>query len=92
MFSPMVNIMERLNEARWVPFLKVFEGTVISFYSSYCNKNVALIYSVAFCEKKIKDCLPHPVSSTNYCSLNPLRPNSDQHQFSPNNIHTMSRD
>ena len=27
-----------------------------------------------------------------FCSLNPLSPNSDQHQFSPNNIHTMSRD
>ena len=25
-------------------------------------------------------------------SLNPLSPNSDQHQFPPNNIHTMSRD
>ena len=24
--------------------------------------------------------------------LNPLSPNSDQHQFSPNDIHTMSRD
>ena len=24
--------------------------------------------------------------------LNPSSPNSDQHQFSPNNIHTMSRD
>ena len=24
--------------------------------------------------------------------VNPLSPNSDQHQFSPNNIHTMSRD
>ena len=24
--------------------------------------------------------------------INPLSPNSDQHQFSPNNIHTMSRD
>ena len=24
--------------------------------------------------------------------FNPLSPNSDQHQFSPNNIHTMSRD
>ena len=25
-------------------------------------------------------------------SINPLSPNSDQHQFSPNNIHTLSRD
>ena len=25
-------------------------------------------------------------------SYNPLPPISDQHQFSPNNIHTMSRD
>ena len=25
-------------------------------------------------------------------SFNPLSPNSDQHQFSPNNIHTLSRD
>ena len=25
-------------------------------------------------------------------SINPLIPNSDQHQFSPNDIHTMSRD
>ena len=25
-------------------------------------------------------------------SFNPLSPNSDQHQFSPNNIHTVSRD
>ena len=25
-------------------------------------------------------------------TINPLSPNSDQHQFSPNNIHTMSRD
>ena len=24
--------------------------------------------------------------------LNPLSPNSDQHQFSPNDIHTMSRE
>ena len=24
--------------------------------------------------------------------LNPLSPNGDQHQFSPNNIHTLSRD
>ena len=24
--------------------------------------------------------------------FNPLSPNSDQHQFSPNNIHTLSRD
>ena len=26
-----------------------------------------------------------------YC-VNPLSPNSDQHQFSPNNIHALSRD
>ena len=26
------------------------------------------------------------------CSLNPLSPNSDQHQFSPNDIRTLSRD
>ena len=25
-------------------------------------------------------------------ALNPLSPNGDQHQFSPNNIHTLSRD
>jgi len=25
-------------------------------------------------------------------SLNPLSPSSDQHQFSPNDIHTLSRD
>ena len=25
-------------------------------------------------------------------SINPLSSNSDQHQFSPNNIHTLSRD
>ena len=25
-------------------------------------------------------------------SINPLSPNSDQQQFSPNNIHTLSRD
>ena len=24
--------------------------------------------------------------------INPLSPNSDQHQFSPNNIHTLSRE
>ena len=24
--------------------------------------------------------------------LNPLSPNGDQHQFSPNNVHTLSRD
>ena len=24
--------------------------------------------------------------------MHPLSPNSDQHQFSPNNIHTLSRD
>ena len=24
--------------------------------------------------------------------INPLSPNSDRHQFSPNNIHTLSRD
>ena len=24
--------------------------------------------------------------------INPLSPNGDQHQFSPNNIHTLSRD
>ena len=35
-------------------------------------------------------CLPpFPINMT---LLNPLSPNSDQHQFSPNNIHTMSRD
>ena len=28
----------------------------------------------------------------NFEYLNPLSPNSDQHQFSPNNIHTLSRD
>ena len=27
-----------------------------------------------------------------YTIFNPLSPNSDQHQFSPNNIHTLSRD
>ena len=27
-----------------------------------------------------------------YMHVNPLSPNSDQHQFSPNNIYTMSRD
>jgi len=27
-----------------------------------------------------------------YCAINPLSPNGDQHQFSPNNIHTLSRD
>ena len=26
------------------------------------------------------------------CHLDPLSHNSDQHQFSPNNIHTVSRD
>ena len=25
-------------------------------------------------------------------SINPLSPKSDQHQFSPNNIHTLSRE
>ena len=29
----------------------------------------------------------HPITL-----LNPLSPNSDYHQFSPNDIHTMSRD
>ena len=33
------------------------------------------------------------VLSYGSCSfLNPLSPNGDQHQFSPNNIHTLSRD
>ena len=27
-----------------------------------------------------------------WTGFNPLSPNSDQHQFSPNNIHTISRD
>jgi len=26
------------------------------------------------------------------CVINPLSPNGDQHQFSPNDIHTLSRD
>ena len=26
------------------------------------------------------------------CSVKPLSPNGDQHQFFPNNIHTLSRD
>ena len=35
--------------------------------------------------------------NSGYCKVsfwgfNPLSPNSDQHQFSPNNIHTLSRD
>ena len=28
----------------------------------------------------------------NNCALNPLSPDSDQHQFSPNNIHTLLRE
>ena len=27
-----------------------------------------------------------------FIAFNPLSPNSDQHQYSPNNIHTLSRD
>ena len=33
-----------------------------------------------------------PSSSVDYVVINPLSPNSDQNQFSPNNIHTLSRD
>ena len=33
-----------------------------------------------------------PSSSVDYVIINPLSPNSDQNQFSPNNIHTLSRD
>ena len=27
-----------------------------------------------------------------YITFNPLSPNSDEHQFSPSNIHTLSKD
>ena len=36
--------------------------------------------------------LPFAVNVTLNLSINPLSPNSDQQQFSPNNLHTMSRD
>ena len=38
--------------------------------------------------------LPFPSLPPSPLSLiiNPLSPNSDQHQFSPNNIHALSRD
>ena len=32
------------------------------------------------------------VDFPNLCCINPLSPNSDQHEFSPNDIHTMARD
>ena len=34
---------------------------------------------------------PHALKLTSL-TFNPLSPNSDQHQFSPNDIHTLSRD
>ena len=39
--------------------------------------------------------LPYAVNvnlNLSYVVINPLSANSDQHQFSPNNIHTLSRD
>ena len=39
--------------------------------------------------------LPYAVNvnlNLSYVVINPLSPNSDQNQFSPNNIHTLSRD
>ena len=36
--------------------------------------------------------LPFAVNVTLNLSINPLSPNSDQQQFSPNNLHTLSRD
>ena len=35
---------------------------------------------------------PKSLSCNALLIINPLSPNSDQHQFSPNDIHTMSRD
>ena len=35
---------------------------------------------------------PTPPPRGLHVFFNPLSPNSDQHQFSPNDIHTMSRD
>ena len=37
----------------------------------------------------------HPLGKTTFlclCAVNPLSPNSDQHQFSPNNIHVLPRE
>ena len=41
---------------------------------------------------EIKDVKMSSFSSDFQTLLNPLSPNSDQHQFSPNNIHTLARD
>ena len=37
-------------------------------------------------------CSPSASEISKIMTINPLSPNSDQHQFSPNNIHTLSRD
>ena len=41
---------------------------------------------------EIKDVKMSSFSSDFQTLLNPLSPNSDQHQFSPNDIHTLARD
>ena len=47
--------------------------------------SLGIIILVAMKEKR----LPFTVKTN---QLNPLNPNGEQHQFSPNNIHTLSRD
>ena len=65
--------------------------------------NAFIIDSVLFCHKTYSSLAKNltlgrangrkmTIAFYFFCSLNPLSPNSDQHQFSPNNIHTMSRD
>ena len=45
-----------------------------------------------FFQRKQKMIVSKQDSQPQHASLNPLSPNSDQHQFSPNDIHTLSRD
>ena len=40
----------------------------------------------------VKNKVSHRTAISQFQLLNPLSPNSDQQQFSPNNIHTLSRD
>ena len=57
----------------------------------YVSLNLVAVPSLRILMNFVAQLMVIMILST--CSrFNPLSPNSDQHQFSPNNIHTLSRD
>ena len=55
------------------------------------HRSCAVMAKLLFCQSKPIAFLPFLLTSLSSL-LNPLSPNNDQHQFSPNDIHTLSRD